>query len=62
MTAESRIKQIQRDMLASSKLWGSTCENAIRSGARDEGSLIADFQNEAEQDALKHQIEEIADD
>ena len=62
MTAESRIKQIQRDMLAASKIWGTTCENAIRSGAWDDGSLIADFQNEAEQDALKHPIEEVPDD
>ncbi|ASK88446.1 hypothetical protein [Sphingorhabdus sp. SMR4y] len=62
MTAEERIKKIQRDMLATSKLWGATCENAIRSGAWDEGSLIKNLKDAAKDWAFKHPVEVNPDD
>ena len=51
-----------REMLVASKQWGGAVESGILSGAFDDGSIIAEWFDRAEQDLLKHQIENISDD
>ncbi|MEO9521696.1 MAG: hypothetical protein ABJC88_16965 [Parasphingorhabdus sp.] len=59
---EQAIVVRARQMLVDSHEWGGAVESGILSGAWDDGEAIADFFNPAEQELMREQMEDIADD